>query len=360
MRSFGAGGVQPIASAPDDGPASTKSTSRSWRSPATSSIDAILRARRIHGERIAAAGGLPIVDDYRAVDPQLLPVEGQVTNAQTGEPLRKVNIDLWNVKVREQRYETITTTGGRFVVRDIEPGQYHMSANKRGYGSTAYGARSNNRSGTILSLDPGQHLGNFVLRMPPQAVIMGRALDDDGEPLPNVEIFLLRYAFEHGRRRLELHDSTATNDLGEYRMFGLSPGRCYLGAMPQDRSGQQRYDSGQGYAPVYYPGTTDPAGAKVIELHPGTLLRGIDISMTKMRTVRVRGRVVDPNSKTNVQNAGVSLERRDEARYVFWQTLYSGVDAQGNFEIKGVVPGAYFIVADKRGDSKPYRGATAH
>jgi len=184
---------------------------------------------------------------------------------------------------------------------------------------------------------------------------MGRALDDDGEALPYVEIFLLRYVFERGRRRLEQWGQSISNDLGEYRMFGLSPGKYYLGATPRDRSNPQRYDNGQDYAPVYYPGTTDPAGAKVIELHAGTLLRGIDIPMMKTRTVRVRGHVVDPTSKANVQNVGVQMQRRDESRDVFWENLYSGVDAQGNFEIKSVVPGAYVIVADKRGDSRPLR-----
>jgi len=288
-------------------------------------------------------------------------VEGQVVNASTGEPLAKATIDLWPVgNGQEVRYDAVTTTGGRFVIRNIEPGQYRMQANKRGYGTGEYNASGASRTGTTLSLDPGQHLKNAVLRMSPQAVITGRALDDDGEPLPNVEVYLFRYTFRRGKRQLEECDQANSNDLGEYRMFGLSPGRYYLSATPNDFSGgPQRYDSGRGYAPVYYPGATDPAGAKPIDLEAGTLLRGLDITMIKTRTVHVRGHVVDTTPKQNAQGIGVSLHPRDESRYMFGGNLFSAVDPQGNFEIKSVVPGEYFAQAFKRVGTKQYRAQQA-
>ncbi len=286
-------------------------------------------------------------------------IEGQVVNAITGEPLTKVAIDVWQVgNSPGQRYDTITTAGGRFAMRDMEPGQYRMRANKRGYGAGEYSTRRLTAgTGTTLSLDPGQHLKDVVLRMSPQAVITGRALDDDGEPLPNVGFFLFRYTYRRGKRQLEECDQANTNDLGEYRMFGLSPGRYYLSATPNDFAGRrQAYDNGRGYAPVYYPGATDPAGAKAIDLEAGTLLRGVDITMIKTRTARVRGRVVDPTPKQNGQGAGVNLRPQDESRYMFGGNFYSGVDQQGNFEIKSVVPGAYYAHAYKSVGGKAYQG----
>lgn len=290
--------------------------------------------------------------------PESCSIEGQVTSALAGEPLGKVQIVLWHAgNAMERSYETTTTAGGHFAMRDIEPGQYRLQANKRGYAAVEYGTRGKARSGTTLSLDPGQHLADVVLRMSPQAVITGRALDDDGEPLPNVQVFLLRYVSWQGRHHLQQSDQATTNDLGEYRLFGLSPGKYYLGATPDPyRADPNHFDSGQGYAPVYYPGTSDPAGAKAIELQPGTFLRGIDITMLKTRTVRVRGRVVDPTSKQSVQGVGVTLARRGETDYMFSRNFYSSVDAQGNFEVKGVVPGAYLAEAFKQVEGKQYRG----
>lgn len=276
-------------------------------------------------------------------------LEGRVVNSITGEPLMKVAISLWRTGGADnERYETVSTAGGRFTIRDVEPGQYRLSANKRGYADGAANGTTV-RARPVLSLDPGQHLNHFEVRMSPQAVITGRVLDDDGEPLPNVGVFLLRYSFRHGKQQLENCEQANTNDLGDYRMYGLSPGRYYLSAMPNDYSGRhQQYDSGRGYAPVYYPGATDPSGAKPIDLEAGSLVRGIDIAMVRVRTVHVKGRVIDPASKQNMQMTGVHLQQREESRYMFGGNAFASVDAQGNFEIKSVVPGNYYVVAAKR------------
>lgn len=282
-------------------------------------------------------------------------IEGQVVNAASGEPLNKATINASQVGHADKRYETTTTAGGRFAIRDMEPGQYRIRADRRGYSSTA-STTGKARAAITFSLDPGQHLEGIVLRMSPQAVITGRVLDDDGEPLPNVEVFLLRYNFSRGKRELQQSDRAGTNDLGEYRLFGLSPGRYYVSATRNDVRGlPQAYDSGRGYVPTYYPAAGDPAGAKAIDLQAGTILRGIDITLLKTRTVRVRGHVLDAASKQAARNVGVAMERRDELRYVFYSNLSSQVDAQGNFEIKSVTPGAYILEAFTQVNGKQYR-----
>ena len=39
-----------------------------------------------------------------------------------------------------------------------------------------------------LSFDAGQELKDQVLHMLPASVILGRVLDEDGDPMPNVEV----------------------------------------------------------------------------------------------------------------------------------------------------------------------------
>ena len=51
-------------------------------------------------------------------------------------------------------------------------------------------------------------------------------------------------------------------------------------------------DSGETYLTVYYPGTTDAAGAAPVDLRPGANFTGVDLSVVDTRAVRVRGRVV--------------------------------------------------------------------
>jgi hypothetical protein len=305
-----------------------------------------------------------VLDAQQPVQPlpklETCSVEGQLLNAVTGEPVTKAEITLWGVgPARDQHYVTTTTAAGRFAVPDMEPGKYRMSARKRGYSGAEYGARSAERSGITLSLDPGQRLSLLVWRITPQAIITGRVLDVDGEPMPNIDVSLLRYSYDRGKRQLQRWDSARTNDLGEYRLFGLSPGRYYLSAAA-NRMTPGEYDSGQGYAPTFYPGTSDPAGAKAIELQAGTWLRGTDITLMKARTARVRGRVVDSDSKQRrVQGMSVSLERRGNESHYLYSYNFGSVDEQGNFEIRGVAPGAYYIDANLNADGKTFHAQQA-
>ena len=124
----------------------------------------------------------------------------------------------------------------------------------------------------------------------------------------------------------------------------MSPGKYYLSATPAE--GPRLYTGRQGYAPTYYPGTSDPAGAGTLELQPGTLLRGVEITLMKTRTVRLRGRVVDPAGPATM-GVNVMLTPREDAESMFGRQLSANTDSQGGFEFPSVVPGAYLAQAFK-------------
>src|SRR5205807_10105090 len=240
--------------------------------------------------------------------------------------------------------------------RDLEPGKYHLTARKRGFGPAEYGARALGHPGTTISLDPGQHLRDIVVRLSPQAVVTGRVVDEDGDPVPQAQVSLLKYAYSRGKRQLEPRNNAGTNDLGEYRMYGLPPGRYYLSALPTMEF-QNRITGGPAYAATYYPASSDPGGGVMIELQPGTLLRGIDITLLKTRTVDVRGRVVHAGTGGPAQGVQVMLDTTDPHRQFTESSAMS--DSQGAFEIRGVVPGSYALLALGTQGTKPYVGRQA-
>jgi protocatechuate 3,4-dioxygenase beta subunit len=286
--------------------------------------------------------------------PETCSIEGRVIGSGGSDGVKKAEIVIFGRE--NQRYTTTTRADGWFAMQSIEPGKYRLEVSKRGYARLVYGAHGTDRPGAVLSLDPGQHISDLVLPMSPQAVVTGRVLDEDGDPVPFIDVQLLRFSFERGKRRLEQLDGGQTDDLGEFRLFGLSPGKYYLSGTSERWQGDEF--GSQGFAPTYYPRTTDPAGATAIELRPGSLLRGVDITLIKARTVRVRGRVVDPTTKQTaqglslIQGISVQLQPREEVGWSSRSFSPNNMDAQGNFEIRGVVPGAYFIQAFKRMQSK--------
>jgi Carboxypeptidase regulatory-like domain len=99
-----------------------------------------------------------------------------------------------------------------------------------------------------------------------------------------------------------------------------------------------------GFAATYYPGTHDPRSAMNIQVGAGKPLTNMDIRLVRTRTVRVRGRVA--NAGTNpMSRAMIMLAPRDSAFMGFGQNASTTRGADGKFEIRGVAPGAYYLIA---------------
>src|SRR5262249_26547316 len=148
----------------------------------------------------------------------------------------------------------------------------------------------------------------IVVKLTPQAVIIGRVVDEDREPVAYVQIQTMRYRYNQGRKQLMPFGGASTNDLGEYRIFGVAPGRYYLSATFRssmmmeptvDRSATQQPD--EDYVPTYYPGTTDASTAAAVEASPGAQIRGVDFTLSKTRAIRIRGHVINATGSSRNQ-----------------------------------------------------------
>ena len=94
--------------------------------------------------------------------------------------------------------------------------------------------------GATLSLIRQQHMTDLALKLTPQAVITGRILDAEGEPVENAQVALEGYRYINGRKQLMssfIGGGRTTNDLGEYRLFGVARGSTTSARRPcsQDR-----------------------------------------------------------------------------------------------------------------------------
>jgi hypothetical protein len=292
-------------------------------------------------------------------------VSGKVVSGASGEPLKKAFITLRRTDGgrREQPYTAITKEDGWFEINEVPAGQYRMTVLRNGYVRHVFGARNaRQQQGGNLTLAAGQKLRDLAIKLTPGAVIAGRIVDQDGEPMAGVSVTVLRYMFMDGERRLQPQESTMTNDLGEYRIFGLQPRSYYLsaqvrggGTIPSVRGGMGFVmadgEMEESFGNLYYPGVTDATNASSIEVRAGEEFRA-DMTVVPMRTYRVSGRVLD-NLGEPAKGGNVMLMNRGSGTFMpAGMSMISGGQGprDGRFEMRGVAPGSYTLTAFIRGD----------
>jgi len=296
----------------------------------------------------------------------LASLEGKVLNNITGDGLSKVTILLaqaaGNVGGPAIEYVTETGTEGNFSLVNLPPGQYRMYATRNGFVRTEYGARGRNRRGAILILAAEQKVRNIEVKMQPQAVISGRVLDSDGEPLSGVQMTASRYRYQSGRRVLVGSGNATTNDMGEYRIFGLEPARYYISATyrpaisrsARDHSGNPKRD--EIYLTTYFPGTTELERASSVEARSTSATLGIDIYLSRTPTVTVSGQIINQTGLQAPQGISAMLLATGSSGNIV--ETGGPQNAQGNFEFRKVSPGSYYIVAMMSAGGKTYSGRT--
>jgi protocatechuate 3,4-dioxygenase beta subunit len=286
-------------------------------------------------------------------------ISGTVVKADTGEPLKKVSVALWSNE-RQTSYEAFTDAEGRFKLKNVQPGRYRLWASHEGYVSAAYQEKTSRRRAPTLVLTGGQELRDVVFRLQRAPVITGRVVDEDGEPIQGANVTVSAYRPQGGRRRF-MGPSVQTNDLGEYRIFHLDPGRYLLSVTPEGRyedawavmrapDAAQRQESDQKVAPpvypiTFYPGTTDATQATPLQLKAGDELR-FDFTLTPVHPFKIRGHVLGLRPKSNEAVAVVLSPRNGRG-----DNQQAGrVRSDGSYEITGVLPGSYRLSVSTEGD----------
>jgi protocatechuate 3,4-dioxygenase beta subunit len=291
-------------------------------------------------------------------------VSGQVSNVLTGEPVRRALVSLRRIDMSPavttiQTTQTVPTDAeGRFAMAGIAPGKYWLGAERTGFIATQYGSRGPGKSGTLLTLEPGQKSSDLAMRLTPHGVITGRVLDEEGEPVTGANVQVSRQIYAQGRKQMSRAGASSTNDLGEYRVFGLAPGRYFVSA--DARQNPMLPEAEDEYVTTWHPRTADAAAAAPIEVAAGAQLRSIDILLAKLHTVAVRGRVVSeagsPGGGQGAQrtNFNVMLVARNAMGAPGNTSRGTAVTPEGTFDFRSVTPGSYFLIAQVNAQGKNF------
>ena len=311
---------------------------------------------RVGGEPMQLPGGLGNRPQFKTGTGR---IRGRVVQGETGNPIRRAQVRLSGPEVGSR--SATTDSEGRYEFTELPAGRFTISSTKSGFVSVNYGQLRPFEAGKTIQLTEGQTMDRADIAMPRGSVISGRLVDEFGDPVPDAIVSALRSTWTDGRRRLQPTGRTAqTNDLGQYRIYGLPPGEYYISAnmtgtqmmqvemaMAVSIAGRTAPGASQpssGYAPTYYPGTTNGAEAQRVTLNLAQELNGQDFALTPVKLAKVSGTVLGSDGRP-VPNTSVNLTPRssDVTSPLMSIANSARTDANGNFTINSVAPGDYLL-----------------
>ena len=291
-------------------------------------------------------------------------IRGRVVTTDTGAAVRRAQVRISGPDVMPKI--AITDNDGRYEFRDLPSGKYTLNVTKSGYVSVQYGQTRPFEQGKSIELVESQPMDKADVTMPRGSVISGRLVDEFGDPMPDATVTAMRQTWSNGKRRLQSAGRTAqTNDLGQYRIYGLPPGEYYISAtmrgsnemvvtemamaasftMTTNGAQPSGSEPRSGYSPTYYPGTPNGAEAQRIALGAGEEKGNADFGLAPVKLAKVTGSVIGSDGKP-VEGAMINVAPRNSSEMAFPNPFGgSRTDRNGNFTLPNVAPGDYTLRA---------------
>jgi hypothetical protein len=155
-------------------------------------------------------------------------VSGMVRRGDDGTPLRKAQVTLAPEGRGMEALAVRTDSNGHFEFTGVAPGRYQVRVQRNGYVAQLYGQRGSG-PGLPVTVDAGKSLEKIDFRLDRAGVLSGNVIDEDNEPVEGVEVRAMRVRYlPGGRERLVTSRTARTDDLGDYRIPGLTPGMYYV------------------------------------------------------------------------------------------------------------------------------------
>lgn len=351
--SLGTGGIQlppPPPAPPGQGP--VRDPGR--RPPAETAGTGIIR-----GRIIAADTGTPIrraqVSLSLMPPPATINTTGNNTSpvVTTVQTINGVTVSVAGGPAAFMRPKNVTTDAqGQFEFAGLPAGSYRLSAQPGQY-SAAYlgmmfGAKKPNSVGSVdpgtpIELAEGQAFDKATIALPRGAVITGRVTDENGEALARVQVYTIAY-LPGSTRAMRTGGNAQTDDLGQFRLFGLAPTDYMVVAeargntfVPPNAPPETEEDK-IGFLTTYYPGAVDESGGQRVRTRTGAETPGIEIRMVSGRLFHVTGMVTDSQGRLTARANG-QLYKRTTAGTT--SSFGFSTDEQGRFQMRNIPPGNY-------------------
>jgi Carboxypeptidase regulatory-like domain len=294
-------------------------------------------------------------------------LKGRIVANDTGTAVRRAQVRISGPDIGTKT--ALTDSQGRYEFRDLPAGRFNVSVSKSGFVTMSYGQNRPFEPGRPIELAEAQKMDKADVSLPRGSVLAGRVADEFGEAVAEAEVTAMRMQFSNGRRRLVPSGRNGTtNDLGQFRIYGLPPGEYYVTATLRNMNsmvldimgggvgGPTGSNQNSGYAATYYPSTPSPGEAQRISLAVGQELASVDIQLQPVKLAKITGNAIGSDGKP-MSGAMVMLMPAMKDAMQFMPGGTSRTDANGNFTLSGVTPGEYSLQVQSIGGMMQAAGA---
>lgn len=264
--------------------------------------------------------------------------DGSVTNSITGEPVPRAHV---NIIAGESSYSTATDSSGNWALANMACTLGQLTITRTGFLQNAPIGPSGRARETAprrtLQLVSGSPVHSIKTELIPQSVALGKVVDDQGDPIMNAQVTAMEERVFNGRPRFQQAGFGSTNDLGEYRIAGLTRGKYIFCAHENAPVGPILQGAQTIPADSCYPGPVEGGAASAMDVPAGRETK-VDFTVSEVPAVHLRGTITGlPEGR----GSGLRLERRDSPV----GNNLPGIVRDGKFDFR-VTPGSYVLAGD--------------
>jgi hypothetical protein len=285
--------------------------------------------------------------------PTMGSVSGHVYRADTGQPLAGAVLYLKPFRDRDQGLGDApvpsplaarTGPDGAYTFAQVEPRDYGVHVEHPGFALvTLNGPSSNQPNPGRVSIASGQHLTDLDYKLQPTGAISGSVRDQDGVPLQGLLVTAFCSRAGSGNTGRADAGRATTDDRGDFRISGIVPGDCDVGAGPVAPL------NSVGYRGVFYPNAATMENAQPIPVKADGETPGVSLVVRYSPTYTVTVKVVKNANAGGQSLYSIRLMSADPAARPLVNTFGFGAafpittNADGTAVLRGVTAGTYHI-----------------
>lgn len=266
--------------------------------------------------------------------PRPAAVAGRVVAAVGRTPLPRIRVHLVAVHSGAST-SVLTDAKGTFEFSNVPLGRYWLRAEGDRFEAAYFGQQSSGAPARSVVLRPGQPVTDATIVLREFGRIAGRVVNSHGEPVERATIGV-------ASNDLRL---AQTNDLGEFRVPRLQPGRYLVWAIPPGALPSAAADEDI-YGMTFAGNTTEAASANVIVVEHDAESSVGDIVLVRGTPTVVSGRVITATGEP-ASGAAVALAIEQTGHRSALNFARAGITAStsGEFVFPAVTEGRYKLRA---------------